>query len=108
MSETFNSLLTISANSGRYLLVIFPVILPFMLIYVFWVVRFRWITMRYIESKKSCLLQIKLPKEILKSPAAMEIFFSQLAAGGAGSYYEAFVDTADIIPTELIPLPNRN
>ena len=92
MSETFNSLLTIFANSGRYLLVIFPVILPFMLIYVFWVVRFRWITMRYIESKKSCLLQIKLPKEILKSPAAMEIFFSQLAAGGAGSYYEAFVD----------------
>ncbi|MFA5934851.1 MAG: hypothetical protein WC827_03140 [Candidatus Paceibacterota bacterium] len=79
-------------DAGKYLLLFLPIVLPFILIYVFWVVRFKWITMRYVESKKNCLLQIKLPKEILKSPAAMEIFFSQLAAGGAGTFYEAFVD----------------
>ena len=78
--------------SGKYLLILLPIVMPFMLVYVFWIVRFRWITMRFIESKKNCLLQIKLPKEILKSPAAMEIFFSQLVPSGAGTYYEAFVD----------------
>ena len=63
-----------------------------MLVYIFWVVRFRWLTMKFIEKQKNCILQIKLPKEILKSPAAMEIFFSQLNPGGAGTYAEAFLN----------------
>ncbi len=92
MEDTFNSLLLAFHNSGRYLLILFPIVMPFVLFYVFWVVRFRWLTMKFVESQKTCLLQIKLPKEITKSPAAMEIFFSQLVPGGAGGYAEAFID----------------
>jgi hypothetical protein len=92
MEDTFNSLLLAFHNSGRYLLILFPIVMPFVLFYVFWIVRFRWLTMKFVESQKTCLLQIKLPKEITKSPAAMEVFFSQLVPGGASGYAEAFID----------------
>jgi hypothetical protein len=48
--------------------------------------------MKYLEKQKPCLLEIRLPKEITKSPAAMEIFFSHLAQGGASNYSDAFLD----------------
>ena len=77
---------------GKYLLVILPIVLPIMFLYTLWVIRFRWLTMKYLEKQKPCLLEIRLPKEITKSPAAMEIFFSHLEQGGAGNYSEAFLD----------------
>jgi len=76
----------------KVLVVVLPVVMPFLLLYAFWVIRFRYIQMRYIEKQKKCLLEIKLPKEITKSPAAMEIFFSYMSQGGAGGYAEAFLD----------------
>jgi len=72
--------------------VIFPIVMPFLLLYVFFVLRFRWIQMRFVESQKTCLLEIKLPKEITKSPAVMEIFFNCLSQSGAGGYAEAYLD----------------
>ena len=78
--------------AGKYLLILLPIALPLILIYTIWVVRFRWVTMKYVESQKTCLLEIRLPKEITKSPAAMEIFFSYLAQSGAGNWTEAFLD----------------
>jgi len=80
------------ATTGKYLLIILPVALPLMLIYAWWVIRFRWVTMKFVEAQKACLLEIKLPKEITKSPAAMEIFFSHLNPGGASNFGEAFID----------------
>ncbi len=77
---------------GKYLLILLPIALPIMFLYAFWVIRFRWITMKFVEAQKSCLLEIRLPKEITKSPAAMEIFFSYLAQSGAGNWGEAFLD----------------
>ncbi len=63
-----------------------------MLIVAFWILRYRWITLKFVEAQKTCLLEIKLPKEILKSPAGMEIFFSHLAQTGASNYGEAFIE----------------
>jgi hypothetical protein len=77
---------------GKILLVLIPLTLPFMLIYVFWVIRFRWITMRFVEKQKNALLEIKLPKEILKSPAGMEIFFSYLGQSGGSTYADIYLD----------------
>lgn len=77
---------------GVYLLVLLPILLPIIIFYAFWVVRFRWLTMKFVASKTPALLEIRLPKEITKSPAAMEIFFSHLAQGGAGNWGEAFLD----------------
>jgi len=94
MSEVFfNSIVTtLSTSVGKFLLILLPITLPIMLVYVFWVIRFRWLTMKFVASQKTCLLEIKLPKEIFKSPAGMEIFFSQLTPGGAGGWTEAFLD----------------
>jgi len=76
----------------KFLLIILPIAMPFMLFYALWVLRFRWVQMKFVEAQKPCILEIKLPKEITKSPAAMEIFFSYLQQGGAGNYSEAFLD----------------
>lgn len=80
------------ATSGKYLLILLPIALPLMLLWVFWVVRYRWLTMKFIDEQPKCLLEIRLPKEITKSPAAMEIFFSHLNQSGAGNLGEAFLD----------------
>ncbi len=79
-------------SAGKYLLVFMPVALPAMLFYVFWVIRYRWVTMKFVEAQKTCLLEIRLPKEITKSPSAMEIFFTHLAKGGADAYGDAFLE----------------
>lgn len=76
----------------RFLLVLLPIVVPVMLFYAFWVIRFRWVIMKFVDAQKPCLLEIRLPKEITKSPAAMEIFFSHLNQGGAKNWGEAFFD----------------
>ena len=69
--------------AGKYLLIFLPIFLPIIIFYAFWVVRYRWLTMKFIDKQKNCLLEIRLPKEITKSPAAMEIFFTYFAQRGA-------------------------
>jgi hypothetical protein len=80
------------STSGKYLLILLPIFVPLILLWAFWVVRFRWVTMKFVEAQPTCLLEIKLPKEITKSPAAMEIFFSHLNQSGAGNLGEAFIE----------------
>jgi len=48
--------------------------------------------MKFIDKQKTCLLEVRLPKEITKSPAAMEIFFSYFFQSGAANYGDAFID----------------
>jgi hypothetical protein len=74
------------------LLIVIPIFLPIILLYAFWVIRLKWVTTKFVEAQTPCLLEIKLPKEITKSPAAMEIFFSYLAFSGPANYGEAFID----------------
>jgi hypothetical protein len=76
----------------KLLLVMIPVAMPFILFYTLFIIRFRWLQLKFVEAQKTCLLEIKLPKEITKSPAAMEIFFSYLSQSGAGGYAEAYLD----------------
>ncbi|PIQ92280.1 MAG: hypothetical protein COV70_00945 [Parcubacteria group bacterium CG11_big_fil_rev_8_21_14_0_20_39_22] len=54
-----------------------------------------WLTYRrsdYILKQGFSILEIKLPREIDKSPAAMEIFFSQLYQTGAATELETYFD----------------
>jgi len=94
----------------NFLLILLPITLPFMLLYAFWVLRFRWLQMKFIEAQKTCLLEIKLPKEVLKSPAAMEIFMGCLSQGGAANFGEAYLDgktkpwfSLEIVSTDGVP-----
>ncbi len=56
------------STSGKYLLIFLPIFIPLILLWAFWVVRFRWVTMKFLDEQTPCLLEIKLPKEITKSP----------------------------------------
>jgi hypothetical protein len=47
---------------GKYLVVLLPIAIPLMLAYAFWVVRFRWLTMKFVDAQTPCLLEIRLPK----------------------------------------------
>ncbi len=79
-------------NVGKYLLILLPIFLPIFLLYAFLSIRFRWITMTFNNKQPPCLLEIRLPKEITKSPAAMEVFFYYFAQRGADNYGEAYLD----------------
>jgi len=76
----------------KFLIIFLPIFIPLLLLYLAWVIRYRWLVMKFIDKQKTCLLEIKLPKEITKSPAAMEIFFSYFFQSGAANYGEAFID----------------
>ena len=76
----------------KFMIIVLPIFIPIMLFCAFWILRFRWIQMVFIEKQKACLLEIKLPKEITKSPAAMEIFFTYLHRAGAENFTQTYID----------------
>ena len=63
-----------------------------MLLIVWWIIRYRWITMKFIESQKSCLLEIRIPKEITRSPQAMEMLLLHLTRSGVDGYAMAYLE----------------
>ena len=76
----------------HYLIIILPVALPIMFILVYLMLRLRHAQLKFMNKMKKVLLEIKLPKEIFKSPVSMETFFSFLAQNGPKAYTEAFLD----------------
>lgn len=68
-----------------------PVWLPFLLVSIFLQTWLRYSRTKYIADQGSILLELKLPKEITKSPAAMEIIIASLAQPSVGSYLDVFL-----------------
>ena len=77
---------------GKFLLFFLPIVLPLMLLTVWWIIRYRWVTMKSIESQKPCLLEIRIPKEIVRSPQAMEMLLVHLGRSGVDGYAMAYLD----------------
>jgi len=73
-------------------LFIAPVWLPFLLINGAWKI---WIILKrseFIASKKYILLEIKPPRSLVKTPLAMEAFFSSIhVTGGEATWYARFM-----------------
>lgn len=76
----------------KILFLISPVVIPIILIYISILLYVRYVQMKYISKLKSFLFEIKIPKDIQKSPLAMEIIFGAMQAGGAATYTEAYLD----------------
>ncbi len=51
----------------------------------------QYIRAKYIKEQETVLLELKLPKDITKSPAAMEIIIDALSQPGVGSYIDVFL-----------------
>jgi hypothetical protein len=64
---------------------------PFMLAYLMWQFYLLYIRERYIHQEARVLLEIKLPKEVTKSPKAMELFYEVLDQGYEGEYVDRFI-----------------
>ncbi len=62
----------------RIMLVTFPFWLPVLLGILFWELWITYVRSRFIKNTKSVLLEIKVPRDIEKSPLAMEIALSAL------------------------------
>lgn len=68
-----------------------PIWLPVLLIIIGWKMWVRYVRALFFSSRKRILLEIKLPKELTKSPAAMELFLTALhQTGREGNWYAKF------------------
>jgi hypothetical protein len=75
----------------KILFVMSPIVVPIILIYMAVILWVRYKQLEYISGLKSFLFEIKIPKDIQKSPLAMEIIFGAMQASGAATYTEAYL-----------------
>ncbi len=63
---------------GRVLGLIWWIILPILVIEIFWRFRLSYIRMKFVKKIKWVVLELKIPRDILKTPKSMEQIFSNL------------------------------
>ncbi len=68
---------------------LYPLYLPFLLGWMFWEVWMRYIRSLFFSNTAYTLLEVRLPKEILKSPVAMEIVLNAFFQTGGESTFIA-------------------
>ncbi len=78
-------------NGIEILFYLFPIWFPALTITLFIQTWLRYARAKYISEQETILLELKLPKETTKSPAAMEIIIAALAQPGVGSYLDVFL-----------------
>ncbi|MCC6290610.1 hypothetical protein IT398_00875 [Candidatus Nomurabacteria bacterium] len=61
--------------------------LPFLLFYAAWQLWIRYVRTKYINATKFILLEIKIPKEVTKTPQAMELALGALHQGWDGDNF---------------------
>ncbi len=72
-----------------YILLIFFV--PFILGYFFWKNWLKYIRLRFLSNLEHVVLEFKMPKEITKSPIAMEVFMNALyQTGSESTWYDKY------------------
>lgn len=79
-----------SGLSFNFLIFIFYVA-PFLLVYVLWQFWMRYIRLYYIFELDWITLEIRIPREVAKSPKAMEVVLSGLHQTGEGSLIDKFI-----------------
>lgn len=94
---------------GSAILIAGFVWLPVVLIFFAWESWLYYIRTRFINKINWLMLEIKLPREIRKSPQAIEFLFNLLHQGRDGNFYEKYLDglvrawfSLEIVSTEGI------
>ena len=66
--------------------------IPVLLVYIGWRVWMKYIRLATIAKKEWIMLEIRIPKEVFKSPQAMEIFLANALhqGGGMGNWYQKY------------------
>ena len=76
----------------KILFILSPIVVPGLLLYVAVLLWVRAIQLKYVAKQKTVLLEIKIPKDIQKSPMAMEIILGAMYQNGSATYSEAYLD----------------
>jgi hypothetical protein len=74
----------------KFLALLAPFVIPVILGYLFVYMWFRYIRTKFVSEQKFVLLEIKIPKEITKSPLAMEVVLTSLYQTGALNYTDTY------------------
>lgn len=80
----------ILADVLQILIPLSPIILAFILFLLFWPVWVNYVRSDFFFSLKYAVLEIKLPKEMMKSPLAMEIFLNAIHNTADGSNFAQY------------------
>jgi len=75
----------------KILFVLSPFVIPLILIYIAVLLWVMFVQLRYLARQTPVLLEIKIPKDIQKSPLAMEIVLGAMQQSGAATYTEAYL-----------------
>lgn len=74
------------------ILILAPVWVPIVLALVLWQVFIRYTRAKHLLSREYVLLEIKLPRDIYKSPLAMELFITSLyQIGGEATWIDTYI-----------------
>ncbi len=91
MTELLNQLPIVFSQSFKITLVFLVISSPFLLGYLFFSSWLKYIRTRYIFNQDYILLEIKMPREINKSPLGMEVFLMSLYQTGAVTYTDTYI-----------------
>lgn len=68
-----------------------PILLVVALFFIAWPIWVKYVRAKFFFSQKYVLLEIRLPKDVFKSPQAMELFLTSLhQTGGEGTWYNKY------------------
>jgi hypothetical protein len=83
INETLRSFLDVFIYTGRFWM-------PFLLAFFAWKAWSHYVNRENISKLEWVLLDIKIPREVFKSPEAMELFFANALyqTGGVGTWYQ--------------------
>src|SRR3989344_3563578 len=87
ISNLFSSVLAPAFNLFLYLL---PFALPIILAVIFFNLWQHYIRTDYINQQEFILLEIKISKDITKTPLAMEVFLTSIWQSGAVTYTDTY------------------
>ncbi len=90
-SALSSSILQLELAVGRFLWESAFVWMPLGLGYVFWRLWLNYVRQYWIASQEWVLLEIKMPREITKSPAAMEVVLTALHQTSEGNLIDKFI-----------------
>lgn len=90
-SAISSALLQLEFAVGRFLLESAFVWMPLGLGFIFWQLWLNYIRQYWIASQEWILLEIKMPREISKSPAAMEVVLTALHQTSDGNLIDKFI-----------------
>ncbi len=86
----FNELYAQTATALTAFFSWFPYWGPLVLGSIFWHEWVHYVQARYMANMKWVLLEVKVPKDVFKSPAAMEIVLNALYQSAAGNWYDKY------------------